>query len=479
MISETDAILSLAKDFLTLPTKKAGGEGRGRETKFLQKGLRSNRRARNEQLLLAASEIISKLLAEPPPSQEVLDRAGELFDSIADVRLIRDQFGEAYEMCSTLAFLGWRHSNALGLEVQSQEWLRVSDVLVREPFVALKCIEAFFRLPSDEQTPERTRKFLNRPEDIFLSLASLRRDRNSDPYEVLRFATLIYATCRTSTTLAAGDREFFLGEAAWLAGNASRYLGIRREAAMWLETSLSHFTELPSGAPLVLKVRLLSCTFARDLHNVEPARRQARALAAQFQKWGMNHEVLLCTLLECLIDKETGNLASALAGLEQLVVVARECGELDCLAFGLLNLGELLVGEGQVERATELLVEAAQVAHGSPMSEATLLFVLAESHGQFGNCSEAIRSYEAGLAKLVESGAVASLAYYRVHFAEFLLHSNYVKEAHAQLTSALPVLASEKMLPEVVHARKLMSEILSREKFGGFESVREKPTLVD
>ncbi|MCA1580376.1 MAG: tetratricopeptide repeat protein [Acidobacteria bacterium] len=178
----------------------------------------------------------------------------------------------------------------------------------------------------------------------------------------------------------------------------------------------------------------------------------------------MTHEVLLCRFLQSLVHKETGESAIALGELEQLVRDLREHGEVELLASALAPLAELLSIDGQMDKAMETLAEAAisARARGDRLAEATIYVSLAECHVLRGNQSEAIRWGEAAVSKASASGSIATLAYYRVWLADVLLRSGLVEEAKRQVALASPVLKAEQMVPEAVHAAKLMSEINSR-----------------
>ncbi len=457
MIFEAETISRLNRLFLGALTKSQGAHGRSQEFGW-------KREPTNEEHLLACSEKLSELLRESAPSFSGLDSTRNSFDLMAAEYSTSDWYGERLEICSTLAFIGWRHSNALGLEIESQEWLRVSDVLVREDFAAIDCIESFLKLPAEEQTTPRAVNFLSRPEDVFLALACVRRDRNVDTPNALRAATTIYETCREARSLAEGEKAFFLGEAAWIAGNACRYLGRQSEASKWLKVSTAHFGKCPAGAPLLAKVNLNACVQARDEHNLERARRDAIALREQFVGWHMLYEAAFCSLLECLIDNEAGHSGLALSGLEQVVEELRQFGSVSLLACALHNLAALVAASGDMDRAEALFGEAAAAASGSPIMESSVLFSIADCHFQVDDLNEAIRWSQMGISKAVEGGCTGVLAYRRVWFAEVLLHADRVEEARQQLVTALPVLTAERMLPEGVHAAKLMSEISSRNR---------------
>ncbi len=465
MTFETERIVSLAREFLSLSRSPIAIPKEGTPN------LPFYGTASPDDLLLRVSQAVSELSKEVLPSARILRRAGELFDTMAAHYWETDWFGERNEICSSLAFLAWRHASGLGMSAESQEWLRVSDVIANEPFAASESIEAFFELSSVLQTPERAGKFFRRADDVFLALASLRRDGNSSPKKAAEGATLMYAVCLSMDRFPPPERQYLLGEAAWIAGNGNRYLGRRSDSLKWLSLAARHFGDCNDPDPLLAKTHLAMAILARDSHDLVRAKEAARRLASRFASWNMNREVLVCEFIECLVDKETGAIHQAIEGFKTLVDRLRKAHELVLLSAALAPYAELAFKRGDTTHALQLLAESLDAASGCPIVESTTCVSIAESHLELGNLEEALFWCRAGVAKAAGAGCTAPVAYYRVWLADLLLRSNQVEEAYQELMLALPVLKTEQMIPESLKAADLLSEINSR----GFDSQLRTP----
>ncbi|MEO8190167.1 MAG: hypothetical protein ABI682_07470 [Acidobacteriota bacterium] len=415
---------------------------------------------------IGLSRRVATLLEERVPSARVLTSAAELFDLTVTQAWPGDSFGERYEVCSALAFVSWRHASELGLEIESQEWLRVIDALVEEPFTALECIEEFFELGSELQTVKRAQQFLSKPEDVFLALASLRRRRNLDPKGVLRAATIVYLVCVDANDFRDEEKNFFMGEAAWLVGHGGRYLSNRSECRRWLTLAARHFGESLVREPLLAKARLAFSISARDRHEVGIARSAATGLRALFTSWNMNREVLICELVECILKKETGAMKEALAEFQGLIARLREGCVFDLLAAALPPYAEIRFKAGERIAALELLQEATCASAGMPLLECTVFMSFAESHLELGNLSAAILWCQAAVNKAVGAACVAPLAYARVWLADILIRSDRVDDAYRELLLALPLLEAGEMMEEMAYAATLLAQISARRASG-------------
>src|ERR1700694_1634360 len=136
--------------------------------------------------LVSLAVTVHRLLSSNMTSQALLNEASELFDRAANGIWPADEFGERYEICFSLAFVAWRQSSRLGLECDSQEWLRIADLLATESFAAAESLAYFLYLDDHEKTTALSARLLNSPEDVFLALAIVRRDRNRSTQRCFR-----------------------------------------------------------------------------------------------------------------------------------------------------------------------------------------------------------------------------------------------------------------------------------------------------
>src|SRR5207237_9579321 len=117
---------------------------------------------------------------------------------------------------------------------------------VREPVTASGAratAHALLAVPIEERTPESRSEALRHPDILMAVLGLLDQQRESAPKTVVLEATNIFETIQSSETAIGvfDERDYFLGEAAYLAAVAPRLLGSREEATRWLDRADSRF----------------------------------------------------------------------------------------------------------------------------------------------------------------------------------------------------------------------------------------------
>ncbi|MEP6769570.1 MAG: hypothetical protein ABJC61_12935 [Acidobacteriota bacterium] len=404
-----------------------------------------------------------ELLAMEVPSISAATRSGQLFDLVAGSLWRDDHFGERNELCALLAFVAWRNAAAQGLERESQEWLRIVEFIVTEKAVDFECLESFLYLSEQELTPKLELRFLAKPEDIFIALAILKRDRNRRAKAVMCAAIAIYRRIVTVPVAGATEVEtqFFLGEAAHLAGAISRLVGRRKTTSQWLTTALSHFERCSAREPLVARVKLSLSVHAQGSHEHEESERWRRGLFERFVAWGMAREAFTFRLVELVILKDRGVTEPALKALSELADDLRDASEPSLLAATMVALGDLVCGSGASNSGFLILQEALALATGvgDVFTSASACITMGDRKANRGESVESIEWFNAGLRAAESSGSPSLLAYFRVVVADELVARSINDEARVLLTLAIPVLREETMIPESIHAIKLLRTI--------------------
>lgn len=265
---------------------------------------------------LQARELLDHIV----PDVRILERVSLLFDQVASELDDSDEFGERYEVGATLAFLGWHHSCGLGLEAESQEWLRVGDVLAQCGFVAAESLKDFLFLPRGEKNVDLVHRFLARPEDMFLALALIRQARFTDLMGARDAAwdlhqALVSNVLRYSDDL---DNSYFSGEAALIVGTCERNRGERFEVLKWLISARRIFSRLPAGRPNLARVDSILAMNERDRKCYQEAFERSSSLIESLRNWGMHRDWLLARLIQALCVKELGDSRRALSMLVEL-----------------------------------------------------------------------------------------------------------------------------------------------------------------
>ena len=374
-----------------------------------------------------------------------------------------DHFGERNELCALLAFVGWRNAAAQGLERQSQDWLRIIELIVVENAVNFECLESFLYLSEEELTPKLELGFLAKPEDIFIALAILKRDRNRRSKAVVSAAIAIYRRVLRVPVPGATEleRQFFLGEAAYLAGAISRTSGRRKTSSQWLSAALSHFERCAAREPLVSRVKLCLSLHAQRSHEHEESERWRRGLFERFIEWGMAREAFTFRLVELVILKDRGVTVPVIRALSELADDLRGASEPSLLAATMLALGDLLCGSGDTDSGFVMLHEALALASGvgDLFTSACACISMGDRKANEGQLSEAIEWFNAGLRAAESAGSPSQLAHFRVVVADELVARSLNDEARTLLALAIPVLNEETMVAESIHAISLLKAV--------------------
>ncbi len=407
------------------------------------------------------SVFIGECLNESRADRDLLQKISVWFDRVAEACWPPDKFGERHEVCSALSFLAWRHSSGSGMEVESQAWLRISDQLAFELSVESETLSGFLFLPRGVRSADLEALFLDRPIDIYLGLAILRRERGRRPLDVLKVCMELYDSLlkRESRGSSETERAFFLGEFASLAASLWRVIGKRNECASWLGLARQQFVRADANKPLLAKVQLIEAVETYGSHHYEKTEKELAALATVLCHFEMPRETLLCKLILAMQLKDRGENALAAPMLAEIVTDWRDTSEQACFSTAASGLAELRLAENDAPQAAELAVEAlfAARASGDRHVEASAWSFIAVLHRDAANSEAAVCCLETSIRLFEEAPSVRMAAYLRVFLAEVLIENRRYSEALDQLLAAVPGIQSENMIVVGVHALKLLS----------------------
>lgn len=413
--------------------------------------------------LLTLSRTIASLKVATVPDSDVLKVTEDMFDRLANRGWKVDSFGERLELCLELAFLGWRQAAQLGLDSQVLEWMRVSDLLVGEESVAVDVLANFLYLPDSAKSRKLTEQFLGGAFEVFLSLAILRRDRNRVQLHVFRVASWLYhfISSRSAQDFKSGEKEFFLGEAAFLCTTIARGLGFHRTQEIWSRVSRTNFRQIPFARRVRLKLLCVRLHGLRDKHRMRNVLRWAERIIRALDENGLHYESLGCRIAVAFVYKTTGETHVAGALLREIVEECRSSTYRGYLAICLGNLSEILFSDGRIEESAAAIDEALEEGSASKDS-----MVLASVFGNIGTIrslegrqTRAFEAFREAIFHYASVGAVRWAAYYRVIVAEILLESGEWEAARRELGKAVPVLREENLTQEMVHAVRLLQSI--------------------
>lgn len=336
------------------------------------------------------------------------------------------------------------------------------------PEEAVRAAEALLAVPMGNRSEDFLFQYLSSP-DVLSSLARhLRSQRDSAPSLVLQEALLVYRwiSGREQRLGLFDERDYFLGEFAFLAACAYRVLGKREEAFRWFDRAEAGFRHTVNPAAGLANIGYARLALRHEMGRYEDVLDLIPSLTASFEKLGMVVESAKCCLLKAMALKQCGRLDEALRTLEPLPALAQVQAQPSLQARVLSEIGDVRQQQGRPDLAIVLYEKAlGLLAHERvSMARADLKMFLggllsgaADHHGALG-------WYRSALADCAELGMATRLAYGRVLVADELLALDRPREAEWEILQALPTIEEQRMVPEGFAAVGLLRESVRRKK---------------
>ena len=197
---------------------------------------------------------------------------------------------------------------------------------------------------SEDRTDEMTESLLGDPDCLLAICAEIKDRCDAEPAAIWDEARALYSWLKGSQKSLGlfDERDYFLGECALTAGNASRHLGKREEAEVWFDRAEASFRHTVNPAPLLASVAYARLTLYYDKRQYERVFDLIPSLSESFRRLNMSRERLKCDFLEAMTLKESSRPLDALAKLQSMREDADLASEPKMEAFVMLHTGELL-----------------------------------------------------------------------------------------------------------------------------------------
>jgi tetratricopeptide (TPR) repeat protein len=299
-------------------------------------------------------------------------------------------------------------------------------------------------------------------------LGLLRGQRDDAPSKVAREASAIYSWLLTSSRAVGvfDERDYFLAEAAFLAGTSCRLMGKRDESIGWLDRSEVSFMHTVNPAPGLANVAYARLANSFEMGQLDKVLDTVSSLERSFARLGMPTERAKCLLLEAMSLKLRGRTRDALSVLEP--VRTWESNQLGSKLKSRIvsELGDLYQLDDRFDIAMTAYGEAMSLLEGSGTSQALadLRMYVGKAYRERGYYLAALEGFRAAAADYQELGLATRLAYLRVYIADTLLRLNRDREAEWEILAALPTIEEQKMVPEGFAAVALLRESVRRRK---------------
>lgn len=323
-------------------------------------------------------------------------------------------------------------------------------------------------LRDTEGAAERREALLRTP-DVLLSVCSILREQvDSSAALVLEEAVTLYRGISDSC-LPLGhfdERDFFLGDLALLAATASRVLGKRSDAELWLERAEAGFRHTVNPSPLMANVAYQRLALRCETGRYDEVAELSPMLALSFSRLNMLGEQAKCVFLEALALKQTGKHEAALDKFESLTGASQVSRDPGLAGLAFVNLADIHVSEGRDDLAAGAYSEAMPLLERAkrPAALAHLKGVIGETLRRQGRVSDSVEAYQAAIADYEALGMSTWVAYLRIVVAQTLLEAGKPREAEWQILAALPTINAEAMVPEGFAAVALLRESVRQRK---------------
>jgi tetratricopeptide (TPR) repeat protein len=315
---------------------------------------------------------------------------------------------------------------------------------------------------------DRRQALLSEPDVLLSVCVFLREQVDGSALQVFQESTALYRRVASSGQCLGtfDENDYFLGETALLAATASRVLGKRGEAELWLDRAEAGFRNTVNPGPLMAGVAYQRLALRCETGRYEEVVELAPMLAVSFAKLKMIREEAKCVFLEGLALKQSSRHEAAVTRFESLRrddLVARDPG---LVGLALVNLADIQVAGGCDELAMSSYSEAVPLLKRAnrPAALAHLKGVIGETLRRQGRLVAAIGAYRAAVEDYVALGMSTWVAYLRLVLAQTLLEASQPREAEWQILAALPTIDQEKMVPEGFAAVALLRESVRQRK---------------
>ena len=328
---------------------------------------------------------------------------------------------------------------------------------------ALEDARQYLSRLSADGAQERRTALLDTP-DVLLSVCALLKDRGvrGDAKFTLDESIALYRTIAASSgPLGTFDeKDYFLGELAYLAAAASRVVGKRADAELWLDRAEAGFRHTVNPAPLLANVTYQRLALRCETGRYEDVIELSPMLALSFAKLNMPTEQDKCIFLEGQALKESGHHDEAISRFESLTHGSARDRDPGLAGHALVNLADIHVSDGHYDLAAAAYTGALPLLKQAnrPAAIAHLKVVMGETLQRQGLVAAAIESYRAAVDDYHALEMRTWEAYVRVVLAQALLTVGANREAEWQLLAALPTIDEEKMVPEGFVAFALLRE---------------------
>jgi tetratricopeptide (TPR) repeat protein len=262
------------------------------------------------------------------------------------------------------------------------------------------------------------------------------------------------------------EREYFLGEFALLAGTACRFLFLREEARRWFERAEAWFVLTANSSVNIARLAYQRLALKLEERAFDEVLELTPMWIDAFTSLELREDAVKCRFLEGNALRETGRTDDAITVFQEVSRDAELLGNVNLLAQGVGNLGQLFRLRGNLHDALECAQRALPLLQqvNNRVGLAKLQWFVGDICREQGKLGDAVDAYRAGLRDAEEIGIRGDVAAIHLVLADVLLDAGFDRQAEWEIRAALPIIEEEKMVPEGYAALALLQESLRRRK---------------
>jgi tetratricopeptide (TPR) repeat protein len=336
------------------------------------------------------------------------------------------------------------------------------------PEEAVLSARNYLETPSEERTAAVASSVFSDPEVLFAVCRLLRDQRDLKPRNVAEEASVIYRGIQNWGERVGlfDERDYLLGESAFLAGCCYRHLGQHEEALRWLDRAEAGFRHTVNPGLGLSNVAYIRLALRFEMGHYHDVLELIPSVCSSFEKLGMLMDLAKGRLLEAMTLKQCGRMQAALEVLDQVRTQQAVLSDNSLHARILAEIGDVYQLEGQFDQAMKVYEIALPLLENRPPSLALAdlqMFVGAGYRGQ-GHLVPALEALRSSLVTYAKLEMATRVSYVRLFIADTLLALGRNREAEWEILAALPAIEKGKMVPEGLAAVELLKESVRRRK---------------
>lgn len=311
---------------------------------------------------------------------------------------------------------------------------------------------------------------LDDPELLLSLFGTLAKQCDSAPAAVLEETEFFYEYLEAlevrypADPILCDEREYFLGEAARIAGTASRILSKREDARNWFDLAEAWFLTTENAPANIARLAYQRLALRIEERDFPGVLRLVPHLVANLERLGMPEDAVKARFLLAVVLKESGRLEESVQVFDEIVERCRTIRNDVLLGWAVMNLAQTHALLQDPDKAMAAAAEATPLLRrqGNHVGLGKLQMavgLLLRSTGSFADAIDAFRSAQREFSEIALHADVAAV---HLIVADLLLEVSQPAQAEWEVRAALPIIDEYKLVPEGIAALSLLRDSLRR-----------------